>query len=113
MSYNKYIEFLKQNGIQRTDYTDREVALNKADVLKALELLKDTKMCVLGGDIYELEKDGYLRPTYDNWYFEKNIDSEEECVKKSIEKAYQYISNYKESEDQSIRYILVLDQKDK
>jgi len=102
-------EFISRNGISRTDATGGEVALTKEHALRALELLKGTGTCVLGGDVYELESDGYFRPTYENWFFEKNNFNKKEQEEESLKLAHSFLSNYKEAQGKKIRYVLVTD----
>lgn len=85
------------------------MVLTKADALKAVELLRDSGLGILGGDVYELESDGYFRPTYDNWYFNKDDLPPSEFVSLSHEKATNYLQNYKETDSLNIRYVLVVD----
>lgn len=109
VSYTEFNDFLKIYGIPRTDAEDGELALTKADTVKALNLLADTEVGILGGDVYELENDGYFRPTYDNWYCNKEDSSSIEFSEKSREKALTYLSNYNEAKGLKIRYVLVVD----
>jgi hypothetical protein len=109
MSYSKFREHLKSCGVPRTEAEGGELALTKAEALKALEFLSDTDVGVLGGDVYELEDDGYFRPTYDNWYCNKDDMSLSEFAKLSHEKALQYLKSYNEGEGSNIRYVLVID----
>src|SRR5690606_21517807 len=97
------------HGVPRTDAEGGELALTKADALKAIELLSDSGIGILGGDVYEVESDGYFRPTYDNWYCNKDDFPPSDFAKKSLKKASQYIESYRESENISIRYVLVID----
>lgn len=108
MSYSEFNDFLKNCGVSRTGAEEGEVALTKADALKALKLLVDTDLVVLGGDVYELESDDYFRSTYDNWYFKDDYPFLE-SAKKSLDKAIEYISGYSEPEYSNIKYTLVLD----
>jgi hypothetical protein len=109
MSFLQFIEFIKNSGVARTEAEGGELALTKTDALKALELLSDANVGVLGGDVYEVEDDGYFRPTYDNWYCNKGDLPPFEFVKLSHEKAFQYLTNYNEGERSNIRYVLVID----
>ena len=109
MSYTEYEQFLKNCGTPRTDAEGGEVALKKTNALEALELLDNTDVGVLGGDVYELEDDGYFQPTYDNWYCNKDSDEQSTFAKKSRKLAYEYLSNYQEKEGLDIWYVLVTD----
>ncbi|MBT6177573.1 MAG: hypothetical protein HOI23_10025 [Deltaproteobacteria bacterium] len=64
---------------------------------------------VFGGDVYKLESDGYVRPTYDNWYCNKEDMSASKFAKLSHEKSLQYLESYNEGGDSNIRYVLVID----
>lgn len=109
MSYSRFNDFLKNHGVPRTEAEGGELVLTKSDALKALELLADTDIGVLGGDVYEQESDGYFRPTYDNWYCNKDGFSQAEFAKISQEKALQYLQGYRETGGSKIRYVLVID----
>ncbi|TXL08034.1 hypothetical protein BMR08_14430 [Methylococcaceae bacterium CS2] len=108
MSYAEYEQFLKDCGTPRTDAEGGEVTLKKSDAIKALYLLNDTDIVVLGGDVYELESDGYFRPTYENWYCDKNTDKQVTFAEESRKVAYEYLSNYREKSSSNIRYVLVI-----
>ena len=111
MSYREYIDHIKVNGQPRTSATDKEVALNKKNVLKAVELLEGSDVVILGGDVYKKEDDGYYRPTYDNWYYnmDGSLDKKENAQASHIV-AMNYLSSYKENEASNIQYVLVLDE---
>jgi hypothetical protein len=109
MSYSQFKEFIKSIGLPRTEADEGELALTKVEALKALRLLSDTNVAVLGGDVYKLESDGYFRPTYDNWCCNKEDMSASEFAKLSHEKSLQYLENYNEGGDSNIRYVLVID----
>ncbi len=111
MSYIDYKRFLKDRGIPRTDVEDGEVTLTKADAIKALDLLSDTDFGVLGGDVYQLESDGYFQPTHDNWFCNRGADDQITFAKKSRKIAREYLSNYKETPCYNIRYVLVIDER--
>ena len=109
MSYAEYVQHLKDCGTPRTDAEGGEVTLKKSDAIKALDLLADTDIGVFGGDVYELESDGYFRPTYDNWHCNKDENEKAVFAKKSREVAHKYLANYNENEGMDVRYVLVID----
>lgn len=109
MSYREYIQLLKDCGTPRTGVDKGEIALKKSDAIKALALLDDTDIGILGGDVYELESDGYFKPTYDNWFRNKGIEEQQDFAKRSRSLANEYLSNYQEKDGVDIRYVLVLD----
>ena len=109
MSYSQFSEFMKNFGVARTTVEGGEIALTKADAIKAIELLSDSELGILGGDVYKLESDGYFRTTYDNWYCNKDDLPSSEFARLSHEKAIHYLQNYKEADGLNIRYVLVID----
>ena len=111
MSYTEYEQFLKDFGVPRAGVEGGEVVLKKIHVLKALELLDNTEIAVLGGDVYILEDDGYFQSTYDNWYCNKGSDGQALFSKRSHKLAYEYISSYQEKSGLNIWYVLVIDKK--
>lgn len=109
MSHIKYVQFLKKYGTPITDAGSDEVTLKKSDAIKALDLLSDTDIAVLGGDVYELESDGYFQPTYDNWYCNYDENNQATFGEKTRKVAYEYLLNYQEKANLDIRYVLVID----
>jgi hypothetical protein len=108
MGYSEYSDFIKRFGAPRTGVEGGEIALKKNDAVKAIELLKGSDVAVLGGDVYELENDGYFRPTYDNWYCNKCDYPSSVFAEKSQEKAMAFLKNYNET-NLNVRYVLVVD----
>ena len=109
MKHTPYEDFITRYGQPVTETADGELALTKAHALKALEILTDCRVGILGGDVYELESDGYFRPTYDSWYCEKTGFIGTEFIEISIKKAIQYLNDYQEPAGSEIRYVLVID----
>jgi type V secretory pathway adhesin AidA len=109
MTYSEFNDFISSCGTRRTEAKNGEVALTKTNAIKALTLLEGTNVAVLGGDVYELESDGYFRPTHDNWYLNKDDTPSLEFAARSREKAQAYIRNYNETEGLNYRYVFVVD----
>lgn len=108
MSYSDFEKWLDLKGRPRTDVVNGERALSKRDALKAISLLSDTDVAVLGGDVYELESDGYFHPTYDNWYCNKRDYASNNFVTGSRKEATDYLVNYDERGRNNIWYVLVI-----
>lgn len=91
----KYTYFLKERGRSLSEINpgSDEIALKLDDALQAIELLKDARVPILGGDILS-DVSGTLSYTYENWYCEK---IEQETPNEYIERSYQisrtYLSN--------------------
>ena len=76
-----YLAFLKLNGksLSETDLGSNETALSAEDALKAIQLLEESSIPILGGDVlsirsgniayaYQIWGEEYI---YLNWYCEK------------------------------------------
>jgi len=103
------MNYLETYGTPRTGVQGGEFALKKSNAIEAIDLLSDTNIGILGGDVYLLEKDGYFQPIYDNWYYEDGYNTDKNFPMKSRLYAKNYILNYKELTRDSIRYVLVVD----
>lgn len=97
-----YIDFLKEKGKKLSEINpgSDEVALTVNDALQALELIRESKLIILGGDILSEEK-GELIYAYQlwgeeyhvlNWYLTSK-DYEEKNYSKSYDLARESITN--------------------
>ena len=78
-----YLVFLNEKGrVLSADYESEEKALSVEDALQAIELLKEEKIAIYGGDILT-EADGEIVYAHDiwgkeyhylNWYCDKSDD---------------------------------------
>ncbi len=109
MSYLEYNKFIKQFGISISAIGEGELALTKKNAIIAVNLLSDSNVVIFGGDVYELKQNGYLYPTYDNWYCNKNEFPTKLLGQRSREKALSFLENYKEKKGVDYRYVLVVD----
>ena len=100
-----YLGFLNQKGrALSVDYQSEEKALSVEDALQAIELLKEEKIAIYGGDILT-EADGELVYAHDiwgkeyyylNWYCDKLDDEERtDYLQKSYDKAKEGIMEAK------------------
>ncbi len=84
-------------------------ALSKESALEILNRFEESQICILGGDVFELA-DTIVRPNYDNWYCNRLPDETDIAyLKKSIEKAKDYIMNYNVSNNSQIFFAFVFD----
>ncbi len=110
MDYSKYHLFLKNNGISLIDQGFNETVLNKKKSLSAIEILRELKIPILGGDIYRLRlTDNEIVCTFDSWYCQRDeYNSYDEYLKYSWDISYKYITAYNDNEDGSIFYCIVI-----
>jgi hypothetical protein len=99
-----YLNFLKEKGrpLSEINPGSDEIALTVNDALQALELLIDSQMAVLGGDILSEENNGLIYAyqlwgeeyQYLNWYCDKNDnESTEDYLQRSYMSAKEGITN--------------------
>lgn len=104
-----FLGFLNQKGrALSTDYQSEEKALSVEDALQAIELLKEEKIAIYGGDILT-EADGELVYAHDiwgkefhylNWYCDKLEDEDRaDYLQRSYDKAKEGIVEAKKAAD--------------
>ena len=77
-------------------YGTIQKSFSKNDALEILEECLKSRIAILGGDVVNINNNGYFEYNYDNWsYNRKKGESDVDYVLRSIEKAIKYISNYK------------------
>ncbi len=103
-SISTYLDFLKEKGKQLSEFYhgSDKMALTVSDALQSLELLRSSRVAILGGDIiseenneliiaYQLWGDRYL---YLNWYCDQDDnESREDYLQRSYILAKEGISN--------------------
>ena len=104
-----FLGFLNQKGrTLSTDYQSEEKALSVEDALQAIELLKEEKIAIYGGDILT-EADGEIVYAHDiwgkeyhylNWYCDKSDDEERiDYLQRSYDKAKEGIMEARKAAD--------------
>lgn len=82
-------------------------ALQKSEALNALTKFEELQVPILGGDVCELIG-GVIQYNYDSWYCEQiQGEFKPDFISRSIEKAKQYIENYKEENPGKIFFAFV------
>jgi hypothetical protein len=83
--------------------------LTRSQALEALVQLKDQRIAILGGDVYESSSEVIL-PTCDNWYCDRiEGESKGSFVDRSFEKARAYIASYEPDSGRTVLFALVPD----
>ena len=104
-----FLGFLNEKGrALSTDYQSEEKALSVEDALQAIELLKEEKIAIYGGDILT-EADGEIVYAHDiwgkeyhylNWYCDKSEDEDRaDYLQRSYDKAKEGIMEAKKVAD--------------
>jgi hypothetical protein len=106
MKYNN-IEF-SNCGYSLEELGIHDRAFSKEDALKIISEVEKFKKPILGGDVLEL-KGGKIQYNYDNWYCDKFPNElQTEYLKRSIDRAKEYITQYKIGNIDNILFALVL-----
>lgn len=75
MPVSKILELYARDGRSFVENGLSEAALPLADADVALELFRQHRWRVLGGDIYQLAEDGRFVSTYEDWFYAgKSVD---------------------------------------
>ena len=80
-----------------------EYAWNYDSIVEMIPLLRETRLPILGGDVYII-KNGIAKPTYDSWYYEVKSDCDYENNKK---KTIDYIKIFEGKDDKYMYSIVV------
>ena len=88
---NELIDIYINNGFSLFKQEESTVIISTKLSMRVLDILEGLNVLVLGGDIYRKSGDDFEH-TYDNWYYDGNVQSE------SIMVARQYLDNLKEQE---------------
>lgn len=119
-SISTYIDFIKEKGkpLSEINPGSDEIALTVSDALQALELLRDSQVAILGGDILSEENNELIYAyqlwgeeyQYLNWYCDKkDNESKENYLQRSYVLARECIANAsKTAEKLKKKYYIVL-----
>lgn len=88
---NELIDIYINNGFSLFKQGESTVIISTKLSMKVLDILESLNLLILGGDIYRKSGDDFEH-TYDNWYYDGNVQSE------SLEVARKYLDNLKEQE---------------
>ena len=80
MPVSKILELYARHGRSLIDNGLYEAVLPVSEVDVVLELFRQQRWHVLGGDIYHLTDDGRFESTYENWSYEGNSAEESTVV---------------------------------
>ena len=106
MAITEYFEYIKKKGKYLSDINpgSDEIALDANEALKAIELLKNNKIPILGGDILST-KSGKLIYAYQLW------GSEYHCLNWFSDKLEDYVVRSYENAKEAINKAIEISQK--
>jgi hypothetical protein len=92
----RFDAFLEDHGHPLFEVAD--VGLHLQDALAAVEIAREERVPILGGDFYVLER-GRMRPTYQSWYTDPRVgESGKEFSLRSWENSERSIREFPWSE---------------
>lgn len=77
--------------------SDSEIGFFYADIFSVIELYKEKRIPIMGGDIYRKTNNAY-KPTYDNWYFNKS-ETLNDYVEESVQYAIEFLKKISTEKD--------------
>lgn len=87
--------FLQKKGYDLKEIGIKSRAFTKQEAIEVVEYYQQTGVAILGGDVLYLDQKGKINYTYDNWYFDKTKEeNDEEYLKRSIIGTKNYINKY-------------------
>jgi hypothetical protein len=104
----EYVQFLESHGISLASLGLRELALKRNDALLAVEILAQSRVPILGGDVY-FARDSQIEPAYANWFTERlSSDTLDSYVDRSCDKTQKYISEFPQRPDVEPLFVFVV-----
>jgi hypothetical protein len=102
---NEFEDLLKNAGISLAMPGLKDVGLLREDALRAVEILRDAKLPILGGDVYFRRKDR-IEIAYANWYANsKPSEDRETYIRRSWDTTEAYLRNFTEPSDAEALFV--------
>ena len=95
---NKLISIYINNGVSLIEQGENTVIIPIELSNDIIDILEYLNFFILGGDLYK-KNNNKFEHTYDNWYYEGNIQSE------SIIKTKKYLDNFKNNQNFYVSFI--------
>ena len=95
---NKLISIYINNGVSLFEQGENTVIIPIELSDDIIDILENLNFFILGGDLYK-KNNNEFEHTYDNWYYEGNIQSE------SIIKTRKYLDNIKNNQNLYVSFV--------
>ena len=95
---NKLISIYINNGVSLFEQGENTVIIPIELSNDIIDILENLNSFILGGDLYK-KNNNKFEHTYDNWYYEGNIQSD------SIIKTREYLDNFKNNQNLYVSFI--------
>lgn len=98
MFMNKLISIYINNGVSLLEQGENTVIIPIELSNDIIDILENLNFFILGGDLYK-KNNNKFEHTYDNWYYEGNIQSD------SIIKTREYLDNFKNNQNLYVSFV--------
>lgn len=95
---NRLISIYINNGVSLFEQGENTVIIPIELSNDIIDILENLNSFILGGDLYK-KNNNKFEHTYDNWYYEGNIQSD------SIIKTREYLDNFKNNKNLYVSFI--------
>ena len=95
---NKLISIYINNGVSLLEQGENTVIIPIELSNDIIDILENLNFFILGGDLYK-KNNNKFEHTYDNWYYEGNIQSD------SIIKTREYLDNFKNNQNLYVSFV--------
>lgn len=95
---NRLISIYINNGVSLFEQGENTVIIPIELSNDIIDILENLNSFILGGDLYK-KNNNKFEHTYDNWYYEGNIQSD------SIIKTREYLDNFKNNQNLYVSFI--------
>ena len=103
-------QLLVSRGISLQELGLKEVALTRADALKAVELLRASSVPILGGDVYFVRGE-CVEQAFANWHTDRHPgEGRGEFAERSSRQSAKYIEAFPHRPDVTSAFVLVVPQ---
>ena len=96
---NKLISIYINNGVSLFEQGENTVIIPIELSNDIIDILENLNFFILGGDLYEKNNNNEFEHTYDNWYYEGNIQGD------SILKTRKYLDNFRNNQNLYVSFV--------
>ena len=108
--FSEAVESVLSQGTDLEEFGSANWGLRRADALEAISRLRELKVPVLGGDVWEI-KDAKPFLTYDSWFYQRQAGEPfESFLEGSIERARRYIQEYGSPKSDQVLFEIIVGQ---
>jgi hypothetical protein len=107
-SSKEFEELLAVSGVSLASLGIRDIGLSRSDALKGVEILRNAKLPILGGDAYFRHGERITLATA-NWYADpRPFESKEDYLSRSWDSAKTYITRFPQPIDAELLFSIVV-----